>query len=189
MHVLMFALALMASPLAESSPVPAFVPSPDASLAAHLFFLDDVVIPGDWTGIWEVSATMKDCDTQEILYTSTFTDTICPGTGVGDEMPYEVSCTGEVNGSTMQFHCEGAFEIDEECTVQYVVDSAMTRTGETYESTSTSTTTYVGPECGIVPPICVLMETTGTRIAPAPPECQDTPADEDSWGRVKRLYR
>jgi len=167
--------------------------APDGTIGARIALsrlVPDIIIPTEWGGIWDVTSTTYDCETNAVIGTDAYADTLCAGTVFDfDDPGFEITCTGTADGNTITSHCTGSLELGEACTMNFDLQSTTTRTGDTYESVSTINTTYDGAECGFLPDSCNRVETTGTRIAPEPVPCANTPVETVNWGTVKSLYR
>lgn len=156
----------------------------------HGILLRDVITPPEWGGIWSTESELFDCETNQLLDTQAYTDTICAGENIefGDpEFPF--TCTGSANANTVHVECSGSFEIIEDCVMNFSTVFDATRNGDTIEAVTTQTTTYVGAGCLFLPDECVRMEATSTRIGPEPVPCGSTPVEAVDWGTVKSLYR
>jgi len=149
---------------------------------------DDVVLPEEWAGIWEVDFTLYDCTTEEVIFAGTEVDTICPNSPIEDPASeFALVCTGSADAETMTFECVGSGEVMPGCTAEYTFTGTATRSGDTYEGVSTTTISYVG-ECSGVPDQCMRLEQSATRTAPPPDPCT-TPVVEGGWGTLKAFYR
>jgi hypothetical protein len=100
-----------------------------------------------------------------------------------------ITCEGSADGNTMTAECSGSAEVIPGCTANYHMTISSTRNGESYESTTTITTTYDGVTCGILPASCTRIEAVGTRIDDAPEICIETPLETLPWGAVKAAWR
>ncbi len=160
------------------------------TMTAAVPAMADVEIPDEWLGIWELDVEIYDCETNELQFTSTNLDTICPGSVFEDPDPDSVNieCTSSANGDSYTSHCEGSEEATPGCTVNFTYDATGTRTGDSYSSISTMTITYTG-DCPLIPDSCQRVEITGTRIAGTPNPCNGAPVEGYSWSSVKSLYR
>jgi hypothetical protein len=71
------------------------------------------------------------------------------------------------------------------------MESHGTRTGESYYSVTTISTTYsgTGAGCSSFPASCTQINSKGTRTGPAPAAYCATPARAATWGELKSLYR
>jgi hypothetical protein len=165
---------------------------PQLSLAEALSSLDgDFTVPAGWAGIWTEDVVGYDCDTQEQVYSQSFTDTMCAGDPVylsgGPVVGFE--CTGTVSDTEFNVECSWTLDVFEGCTASYAVTIHGTRSGDSYTATSTVTVTYIGVgPCEFLTGSCTREESTGTRIAPPPPAC-GTPVEIATWGGIKALYR
>jgi len=150
----------------------------------------DIDVPEEWLGVWQLETASYDCDTNELLFSSTVLDTLCPGAVFEDPDPssIEVTCTNSANSTTYTIHCEGSAPALPECTANFVFDGGGTRTDDTYTAITTVSTTYEG-ECMGIPDFCVRNEVTGTRISGPDGPCESTPVDSQSWSTVKAYYR
>lgn len=166
--------------------------APQLSLAGVLSSLDDeFTVPAAWSGIWTEELVGFDCDTDEEIFSESFTDTICAGDPVylGGDSEITYQCTGSISDTEIDVECSWTMEIFEGCTATFVASMLGTRTGDSYEATSTLTITYVGEgACDFVEDSCTREESTGTRIAPQPAVC-NTPVEDATWGGIKALYR
>ena len=150
----------------------------------------DVVIPEEWFGVWELQVASYDCDTNELLFSSTQLDTICPGEVFEDPDPgdVDVTCTSSANATSYTIHCDGSGEALPGCTINIVFDTNGTRTNDGYTAISTVTFTYVG-NCLGIPDSCTRTEVTGTRISGPTEPCESTPVENTTWAAVKAYYR
>ncbi|HOX26017.1 MAG TPA: hypothetical protein PLL30_09360 [Candidatus Krumholzibacteria bacterium] len=167
--------------------------APDGAIGGRIALsrlVPDIVIPAEWGGIWDVTSTTYDCETNAVTGSDAYADTLCAGTVLDFGDPgFEITCTGSADGNTITSHCTGSLALSDDCTMNFDLQSTTTRTGDTYESVSTINTTYDGAECEFLPDSCDRVETTGTRTAPEPVPCGNTPVETVSWGTVKSLYR
>ena len=150
----------------------------------------DVDIPEQWLGIWQLAVEAFDCDTEELLFSSTAIDTVCAGDVFQDPEPggVQAECEADINATTYTIHCEGSDEVVPGCTVNFTYDATATLDGDTYTSTAISNITYTG-DCPVIPDSCMRTVVTGTRIGNAPEPCGQTPVESQSWSTVKSLYR
>lgn len=150
----------------------------------------DTEIPEEWLGIWEVYTEIYDCETEELEFTSTHLDTICPGSVFEDPDPDSgtIECTSSADSDSYTIHCEGSEEVVPGCTANFIYDATSTRTGDSYASVGTTTITYTG-DCPLIPDFCQRTEITGTRIAGVPNPCDGAPVEGYSWSSVKSIYR
>lgn len=151
----------------------------------------DFVVPEEWTGIWQTVTTQYSCgDHVQQGDPIAATDTLCADTVIPDPQNQEVplSCTSSADATSFSTHCEGSGEIFAGCTASIVYDLAGTRTGDSYHSVATISITYSG-SCFGTPDYCLETDADGTRIAPAPIPCGNTPVESQNWGSVKSLYR
>ncbi len=152
--------------------------------------LRDVVTPPEWGGIWEIDDHTYDCETEELLGSEAYTDTICAGSSIDFENPgFELTCNGTADASTVSVTCTGSFEIIPDCVMEFSSVFTATRDGDTFTSVHTVSTSYVGEGCLFLPNDCTRTESTATRIAPEPNPCEQTPVATVDWGTVKALYR
>jgi hypothetical protein len=189
MHRFATAALILAAAVCLALPAAAEAPDHRLPLRAIIPLQDGVVIPDEWAGIWEIDLIARDCETSAVLFQDTLLDTICPGSLVEDpESEYDIVCNGSAEGNTIIYTCEGSGEVLAGCTANYASESTTTLAGDGYESTGTVTITYVGA-CFSIPSSCTRYEQTARRVAAAPPDCESTPVEADSWGAVKSLYR
>ncbi len=164
---------------------------PQLSLAGALSSLDDEYnVPAAWAGIWTEDVVGYDCDTQEEVYSESFTDTMCAGDPVylGDPET-GFACTGSISDTQIDVECTWTMEIIEGCTASFVAVVHGTRSADSYQATSTLTVTYIGEgACEFLTGSCTREESSGTRIAPQPATC-NTPVEDATWGGIKALYR
>jgi hypothetical protein len=146
-------------------------------------------IPESWTGIWNVTTEVYECETSTLLFSSTEPDTICPGDVFEDPDGGDVTieCTSSVDDTEYTIQCTGSEEIMPGCTMIFTYDGTTTREGDSFTSVATIDITYEG--CTGFPDNCQRIESTGTRIAGPPNPCNGTPVEGYSWGTVKALYR
>lgn len=150
-----------------------------------------IVIPPEWSGIWTTTDSVYDCSDQ-FIEVATSKDTICAGqvvTQIGEIVDF--TCTGAVNGTTMDVTCTGSYEPVTDCLVTFTVVTHTTRSGDSFRSVSTTTTTHSGtnPICSFFPEDCKRNVTEGTRTGVAPPAFCATPTKRATWGQLKILYR
>lgn len=161
---------------------------PDAVLLSAL--QDGGGTPEAWGGIWDMSITIRECESGFIFFQDTSTDTICAGESieVGDE-EQNYSCTWEIDGNSVTGQCEYTEEVEPGCTQTTVGDYSATVSGSSYTATFTANITYAG-DCNpeIYVDTCFRTEITGTKTAPQPASCV-TPALPSRWGGIKALYR
>ena len=191
MHTWKMVALVLLSCAGVAVPVRADIPmAPHLSVWSAALRDGDVVIPPEWAGIWETQSTAYDCETNDVLSTSTFQDTLCTGSVIQNpDSEFEITCTGSADATTVTYHCEGSTEIITGCIAEFTYDTSTTRTGDTFVSTTTSAIHYVGDACLGIPDSCTRFEQTGTRIAGEPTPCVDTPVRAESWGLFKALYR
>ena len=67
-----------------------------------------IVVPPEWAGIWSTVDSTSDCAGGPVEV-SALEDTICGGEAVTppEDGPYEITCTGTVDGSTIDVTCTG----------------------------------------------------------------------------------
>lgn len=149
-----------------------------------------VEIPEEWLGIWELDLAVYDCATEDLIFSTTSLDTICPGSVWEEPDPEDVTieCTGSADATSYTQHCEGSEEIVPGCLANFVSDGSGTRNGETYTSVTTTTISFTG-DCPLIPDSCQRIEITGTRIGAAPVPCGQTPVESWTWDSVRSLYR
>lgn len=150
----------------------------------------DLEIPEEWVGIWEMTTAVYDCETNELVFSATNIDTICPGFVLEDPEPGEVTieCTGSADANSFTTHCEGTLMVIPGCFMNYVYDSTGTRNNNSFTQVGTSTITYTG-DCPFIPDTCQRTEVTGTRTSSDPGPCEITPVENRPWASVKSLYR
>jgi hypothetical protein len=148
-----------------------------------------VEVPAEWVGIWEIQIELYDCDTDQLLFSTTSTDTICEGDAFEepDDESGSVTCTGTADADSYTMHCEGSEVVMPGCTANYEYNAEGTRSGDSYQSTAIFTVAYAG-DCG-VPDSCQRTEIVGTRISSDPGPCEQTPVERRSWDTVRSLYR
>lgn len=164
--------------------------APRISLATIFSALDsDPAVPTAWGGIWDTDIDTRICDNPLVLFTSSFVDTLCPGTevdpGAGD--PGSVTnCTGTATDASINMTCTYAQEVTPGCMLNATVDYVSTRNGDSFSTNMRIQSTYTG-DCTDVEDSCIEMDITGTRIGPAPADCA-VPVDRVTWGTVKSRY-
>jgi hypothetical protein len=147
-----------------------------------------VPIPDEYIGIWDNTVVIRDCDTQAILFQGANRDTVCTGETFDPSFgQYELTCTGTITATTVDVDCTGTFPIDPECSanLHYVIDG--TRNGDSWITTITIDTDYVGTSCPIAHS-CTVTTNTGTRIDDNP-HCQAQPVEPGTWGQIKHYYQ
>lgn len=169
-----------------------------AALAAAILSLaaggtalgQDVIVPAEWAGIWQVDTNIYTCSPRSLIGTSSGPDTLCAGAVMDyptGEVGFTIDCNATIDGDTVTMECTGSGVI-EGCPVTYEMTSTTTRTGETFTSVTTVTITF-GGECAIFPPQCTRIETTATRTAGPPATCVGTAVESIAWGALKGIYR
>ncbi len=151
---------------------------------------DGTPIPEEWLGIWEQTVNIYDCDTNDLLFTTTQLDTLCPGAVFEDPDGggTTLNCTTTADGSSYTTHCEGSSEVFPGCTSSFVYDVTGTLSGDSYSATSVTNISFTG-DCQDLPDQCQRTELSGTRLGPAPEPCGSSPVEHQSWGSIKSLYR
>ena len=139
--------------------------------------------PSSWEGIWNMTTTLKDCDTGTVLNTSTAPDTICAGQSFGSS---EFVCNGTITDTSIDVTCTAISEVYPGCTVSITMVSTGTRSGNTFQGTTRLTSDY-SPECGI-PDTCMLQEISGTFVSPYQGECTNVAIADGSWGAMKARF-
>ena len=163
--------------------------APRISLASMFSALDDPTIPSGWGGIWDTHVDTRLCDIPLVLFSTSYIDTLCPGTEVdpGAGNPGDITnCTGTSTDTSIDMTCNYTQQVEAGCTLNATVDYQSTRTGDSFLTTMRIQSTYVG-DCVEFEDNCFEMEITGTRIGPAPANCA-TPVDRVTWGTVKSRY-
>ncbi len=193
LRILVLCLALMC---AGASVTQAQTP-PKFTLSDALAKLagNDLEIPPEWAGIWQIDTEVFQCGSSTPLATSSDNDTLCTGMLVFNpededfEQEIDFQCEGSVTSTSGSYTCSGSFPVDEDCTAFMSIESNLTRTGESYTAVSTVTISYEGTSmtCGFLPDQCTRSETTGTRIAGEPASCQ-VPVETIRWGTLKAIY-
>jgi hypothetical protein len=179
----MIVIPLAAGAAADPAPTP-----------SHLYILrtltdDEIILPGEWAGIWESTENTYDCVADSLIETWVGHDTLCTGDLILDPEEMPIECTMEFDGSTLSYDCTGTVEIIGECSAEYHLFGTWTVDGETLTSEFTFSIEYsAGCDPGF-PDICNRTEVTATKIGPEPPECEDTWVSMTRWGAIKALYR
>ena len=147
-----------------------------------------VPVPPEYIGIWDYTTVVRDCDTQQILFQGAQRDTVCAGDTFDPSFgQFELECTGTINATTIDVECTGQFVVDPKCVanLHYVIDG--TRNGDSWITTSTIETDYVGAGCPIGDS-CTVTTSTGTRVDPNP-NCEAQPVEPGTWGQIKHSYQ
>ena len=151
-----------------------------------------ITVPPEWDGIWTTADSTYDCTAGFTEY-STGKDTICGGRAYSQAPPGPVTftCNGTSDATSIHVTCSGSSEIFPDCQATYVIQTDVTRTGETYRSVTTIDVTYsgTGEGCSLLPSSCTRDVTYGTRTGPAPLDFCLTSVKRSSWGQLKILYR
>jgi hypothetical protein len=147
-------------------------------------------IPEEWFGIWEMDVASYDCDTDELLFSSTEMDTICPGSVFEDPDPgsFTIECTSSADATTYEIQCLGSTEVAPGCTVEFDYDGTGTLNSDTYTAVTYSNITY-GAGCPVSLDTCQRVEITGTRVSSSTDDCLSTPVVSQAWGAIKSSYR
>jgi hypothetical protein len=181
-----FAACLMAAASVQAAPA---APA-DPSVPSHA--LRDVIIPADWAGIWQIDSQTYLCNPEQLINSGSRPDTLCTGNALEFDFGQEgvtLTCDGTIDGNTMTVECSGSAEAFPGCTANYHMTISTTRNNDSYASTTTITTTYVGDTCEGMPESCLRIEAVGTRIDSAPEACIQTPLVTSPWGTVKAAWR
>jgi len=148
-----------------------------------------VPIPAEYIGIWHSTVVVRDCATQTIIFSGPVEpDTVCAGETFDPSFgQYPLDCTGTATATTVTADCTGSFIVDPECTanVHYVING--TRNGDTWTTTITIDTDYVGTSCPIAH-TCTSTTRTATRVDPNP-HCNVQPVEPKTWGSIKHYYQ
>jgi len=144
-----------------------------------------------WTGIWNQTITLVDCETGFELFQTTNSDTICPADTfeAGDFGGEGEDCSGTANDTQITFQCTTSFEIFEGCVTHIAFTYTATRNGNSYTGTLIANTTYEGVECGDLEPSCSKTVIVGTKTGPAPASACITATEPTNWGGIKSRYR
>ncbi|MFO7653941.1 MAG: hypothetical protein R6X25_08985 [Candidatus Krumholzibacteriia bacterium] len=153
---------------------------------------DDIVVPPEWAGIFDVDLALYDCATDILLFAASQQDTICTGdsaTDPGDDTELTFTCSGGFDGNTFSAVCDGSAEIEPGCTQTLVATYTGSLSGDTVTVVAVADITYSGATCVDVEDSCIRIETTSVRVGPEPPSCGQTPAESGTWSAVKDIYR
>jgi len=177
------AIVLLLPSAVWAGSLPAEIPS---ALLGRLS--EQTPFPTEWLGVWDFEIQIKDCETQQVLFTLSSRDTLCPNEDVieGDDFEYE--CTGTITETSFQLVCTATYEEPAGCTVDSDVSIEGTRTGNTFISSGTFSITYTGETCPEPGTFCSIIEQTGTRVSTSTEGCE-TAVEGASWGRIKSVYR
>jgi hypothetical protein len=137
-------------------------------------------VPEAWVGLWSQSVTMRDCETQTVLFTVTDTSAICPNEedyeGIEDSVGVE--CDYSWSGNQMTVHCTFYDTIPGPCYMETDISYAGTVTGTSYALQGTIETSFTG-ECSLEEDGCMEIQISGQRIGDAPEPCDPF---GDGWG-------
>ena len=176
----MLSISLPGSAAADLPPLP--------TLSAALRSAGGPVVPAAWAGVWATTDSVHLCSDPTILFTDSGLDTLCTGDPIQDEQGgITLSCSGTVDDTSVDITCTGSEELSPGCTVNYETTIVATRNGDSYSGALTVNATFTPPLCDGSPDICIVTESTGTRVGPEPPDCL-SPVEEGTWGRVKAAY-
>ena len=148
---------------------------------------DPPEFPSEWMGEWEVSTTIRDCETSEIISSETNTEIICPG-DVFDSPEKDDECVGEIDANGYEVDCSSSDVIFEDCTINTMLSFDVSFSGASYSGTGVFMTSFVGEGCGDIPDLCQNFEISGSRVS-TDVDCSQTPTLPHSWGRIKSAYR
>lgn len=148
------------------------------------------VVPVAWSGVWQYTDSLYDCDGPVLLVVTSGLDTLCTGASYVPEGSdgLQFQCDGTYDDTYSNVTCTASIPTFPGCTASYTLTSITTRTGESYSATSTGITTFPPNVCGPLTNSCTIVNRHATRIAPEPPTCA-TPALPASWGGIKAVYR
>ena len=147
------------------------------------------VFPASWEGEWEFTDEITLCGSSTVIETSVDTSGICALDAFTEDEGYV--CTGTITDSDLNVDC--GFTIDFsptfDCSAEYSITIAGTRSGDNVTGTQTFSITYTGSECGSLgTDECEESTVTGVRLSTTPSGCL-TPVEPATWGRIKALYR
>lgn len=131
-------------------------------------------LPEEWAGIWEVTLTSLDCQTDSILEVVVELDTLCAGESVDefvdldDDELGEVSCTGSFTSSSFSSNCTGQGE-QLGCTFSFSANFNLTLRDSTFTGTGRTTVRLVCSE-GTVED-CADVEISARRLSTDQPGC------------------
>ena len=147
-------------------------------------------VPQEWDGVWAREDSIYLCD-GPLQIAVAQEDTICGGSVYDPGNPNVLDCTGTATATTIDMTCTGAFEVFPDCQSTYTIHTVMTRTGDSYHSVSTISSTYsgTGEGCDLLPLSCQRIVSDGTRTGAAPADYCVTPTRRHTWGQLKSIYR
>ena len=149
---------------------------------------DPIPYPDEYIGIWDVTTVVRDCETQIILFQSTERDTVCAGESFDPEFgETPLTCTGEITPTTVNLECTGSYEVEPGCTANITLTMTGTLNGDTWTTTTTIASNYVGEAC-VDPSTCISATSTSTRVSPDPGDCPPSPVEPATWGQLKHRY-
>jgi len=145
-------------------------------------------VPAEWAGEWSFNDTTYDCP-NTFKSTSTGRDTLCVGQVI-DAYP-NGTCTGTSDLNTIDETCTASGEVFTDCQYNVTFHIHGTRSGDSFFSIATITTTYTGTGagCDLLPPSCSQVNSHATRIGPAPASYCASPTAPTTWGKMKATYR
>ena len=148
-----------------------------------------VKVPAEWSGIWSFTDSIFTC-VPVLKSTSTGFDTLCAGTSfLGQTIGFV--CTGTATATTIDLTCTWNRDVFPDCQASTVITIKGSVTGDTYNSVTTTNTTFsgTGTGCDLLQPICSIVHEHATRTGPAPAAYCATAVLPTSWGKIKAIYR
>ncbi|UCE03309.1 MAG: hypothetical protein JSW67_03730, partial [Candidatus Latescibacterota bacterium] len=75
--------------------------------------IGSLLVPASWQGVWEITITSRECDTESLIAVDVVIDTVCAGEsvdeflGLRDEDLEVVSCSGIFTDTGFNATCTG----------------------------------------------------------------------------------
>ncbi len=149
---------------------------------------NDEEVGAQWFGEWEITSEVTICETEEVLTSNTFTDTICSNDCI--ETPdeeFESECTTVINGNTIEIECSDLeTPIFPGCTADFELTQTYTVSGTTVSGSGQQTVTYSG-KCLELEDFCANFTFMGVRIQ-GPSACS-VPVVSASWSELKARFQ
>ena len=186
MKVLLWIVAVVL-PLLAVCPATAGLPIPVDLSEVLARFDDQDPLPGGWYGIWQIQIQIKDCVTQQVQFSTSDTDTICPDEEVLSDPEINYQCTGTVSDTEFHMTCTAQYEEVPGCLADVSVAFDGTRTGNSFFTVGIFNYTYTGAACEPEGTFCSRFEQTGTRTSTDTSGCE-TPVRAGTWGGIKARY-
>jgi hypothetical protein len=138
----------------------------------------------DMLGIWSLEMEERACGADSVLFSMTFTDTICTVNDPYDPGDSNSECIYSNHGSELVSVCTYTHVVDQ-CVYEVTSISRATFSSSTYSVQGRSVTTISGSGCQ-EPASCYDFTVHGTRTGPPPDPCAGKAVDDVKRALVRR---